>query len=239
MSIFQKSRLHRISQYSAKGAVAAILGVAIGTCTLPPACAQGSDASFIELQHDWEVATFQSPVGDRVSLFGRLAAKAEAVHAVFPGRAEPLIWQAMALSAQADALGWLGTWTRYKLGRQARDLFEIALSIDPDALDGAAYIGLGGLYCREPRWPLGLGDKAAASQLLQKALELQPEGVVSNFSYGACLATTQKNAQAAVYLRKAASADVRPGYQVADTGIKEEARQLLVQLNIAAIGPSR
>jgi Tfp pilus assembly protein PilF len=63
-------------------------------------------------------------------------------------------------------------------------MYEQALSIKPDALDGSAYNSLAVLYYKVPGWPIGFGDKAKARQLLQEAVKNAPRGLDANYFYG-------------------------------------------------------
>ncbi len=85
------------------------------------------------------------------------------------------------------------------------------------------------LYYKVPGWPLGFGDKDKARELLLKALALNPKGIDPNFFYGEYLLETRQPAEAVSYLERALQAPARAGRQIADTGRREEARQLLEQ----------
>jgi tetratricopeptide (TPR) repeat protein len=213
-----------------------LAGVAITLAAAVPASSWAQAPSdtdlLLELRHDWEVVRYQSPPGDRERLFAALANKAHVVANVMPGRAEPLVWEGMAMSAQAEEEGWLGLWNKYQLPRKAKVLFEAAIQIDGDVLDGAAYIGLGMLYYKVPRWPLSFGDKHKAGELLQKAVALHPGSIDPNYSYGEYLVETRRADEAVAYLQKALQLPIRPGYQVADTGRREEIRALLNQVKV-------
>jgi tetratricopeptide (TPR) repeat protein len=210
------------------------LAIALGAVFPALSWAQApTDAELLlELRHDWEVVRYQSPPGDREKLFGALAGKAHLIASLMPGRAEPLVWEGMAMSAQAEEEGWLGLWNKYQLPRKAKALFETAIQIDGDVLDGAAYIGLGMLYYKVPRWPVSFGDRNKAGELLQKALALHPGSIDPNYSYGEYLVETRRSDEAVAYLQKALQAPIRPGYQVADTGRREEIRALLSQVKV-------
>ncbi|WP_343231049.1 tetratricopeptide repeat protein [Variovorax sp. WS11] len=106
-------------------------------------------------------------------------------------------------------------------------MYEEAIRINGDVLDGSAYNSLGVLYYKVPGWPVGFGDKAKARELLQKALTLNPKGIDPNYFYGEYLLESKQPEQAVVYLERAIQAPPRPGRQVADTGRREEARALL------------
>jgi tetratricopeptide (TPR) repeat protein len=194
---------------------------------LPGARAATVDDAVFELQREWEVARYQTPAGEREKRFEALAAKAHQASEAFPDRAEPLIWEGIIGSSLAGERGGLGA---LRLVKQARSLYERAIQIDANALDGSAYNSLGVLYYKVPRWPVGFGDKAKAGELLQKALAVNPQGIDPNFFYGEYLAESDLRDEAIVYLERALQAPARPGRQIADAGRRDEIRALLAKL---------
>jgi tetratricopeptide (TPR) repeat protein len=182
------------------------------------------DDAVAGLQRDWEVVRYQTPAAEREKRFEALAAKAHQVSTSFPGRSEALIWEGIIVSSYAGEKGGLSA---LGLVKQAKALYEAAIQIDGDALEGSAYNSLGVLYYKVPGWPVGFGDKAKASELLQKALSLNAKGIDPNFFYGEYLVETKQPEKAVVYLERALQAPPRPGRMVADTGRRDEARQLL------------
>jgi tetratricopeptide (TPR) repeat protein len=185
------------------------------------------DDAVVELQREWEVTRYQTPAAEREKRFQALATKAHQTTESFPNRAEPLIWEGIIDSSLAAEKGGLGA---LSLAKQARALYEHAIQIDGNALDGSAYNSLGVLYYKVPRWPVAFGDKAKAAELLQKALALNPQGIDPNFFYGEFLAETDRRDEAIVYLERALQAPARPGRQIADSGRREEIRELLGRL---------
>ena len=192
-----------------------------------PAAAAPVDEAVTALQRDWEVIRYQTPAAEREKRFEALAAKAHQTSDSFPGRSEPLVWEGIVVSSLAGEKGGLGA---LSLVKQAKAIYEQAISIDPKALDGSAYNSLGVLYYKVPGWPLGFGDKAKAKELLQKALALNPQGIDPNFFYAEYLVETKKADEAVPYLEKALSAPPRPGRQIADAGRREEIRALLAKI---------
>jgi len=182
------------------------------------------DDAIVDLQHDWEVIRYRSPVAERDKQFEALAAKAHRVTEIHAGRPEPLIWEGIILSSWAAERGGLAA---LGLVKQAKTLYEAAIAIDGSALDGSAYGSLGALYYKVPGWPIGFGDKAKAKELLQRALTLNPRGIDANFFYGEYLFEAKQKDQAIDYLTRALAAPARPGRQLADDGRREEARALL------------
>ncbi|WP_082755159.1 hypothetical protein [Variovorax sp. PAMC 28711] len=205
-------------------ALAAAASLATLAFVALPVQAAPVDDAVVELQHDWEVIRYQSPPAEREKRFEALAAKAHKISENHAGRAEPLVWEGIVVSSWAGEKGGLGA---LGLVKQAKSLYESAIAIDGNALDGSAYNSLGVLYYKVPGWPVGFGDKAKAKDLLQKALALNPKGIDPNFFYGEYLVETKQPEQAVPYLERAIGAPARPGRLVADTGRREEARALL------------
>ena len=206
--------------------LAATLSITLfGGLALPLAAqAVTVDEAVTEIQHDWEVIRYQTPVAEREKRFEALAAKAHKISESFAGRSEPLVWEGIVVSSLAGEKGGLGA---LGLVKQAKALYESAIQIDGQALDGSAYNSLGVLYYKVPGWPIGFGDKAKARELLHKALTLNPKGIDPNFFYAEYLIETKQPAEAQAELERALQAPARPGRQIADTGRREEARALL------------
>lgn len=180
--------------------------------------------SVADLQREWETIQYRVDPARRAERFEALAARAHAASIAHPGRAEPLIWEGIVVSSWAGAKGGLGA---LSLVRQARDLYESAMKIRPDALDGSAYNSLGVLYYKVPGWPVGFGDKAKAEVLLTRALAVNPDGIDPNFFYGEFLLENGRRAEAVAHLEKAVQARPRPGREIGDAGRRDEARALL------------
>jgi tetratricopeptide (TPR) repeat protein len=195
-----------------------------------PAAAQSADldARVDRLAREWAHANFE--VHDKSAQAqdaSRIAAEAEGVAHQFPGRAEPLVWEAIALSTEAGAKGGLGG---LSLAKQARTLLEQAEKINPNALgDGSVYTSLGSLYAQVPGFPIGFGDAKKARAYLQKALAANPNGMDPNFFYGDFLMRQHDYAGAQRALEKAIAAPARPGREVADRGRREQAQALLAE----------
>ncbi|MDN3543643.1 tetratricopeptide repeat protein [Kinneretia asaccharophila] len=200
----------------------ALLGAWLGP--LQTALAGALEDGIIEIQQDWAVIRYQTPAAERERRFEALAAKAHKLSETHPGRSEPLVWEGIVVSSWAGEKGGLGA---LGLVKQAKTLYEHAIKIDGQALDGSAYNSLGVLYYKVPGWPLGFGDKDKARELLQRALQINPKGIDANYFYGEFLLENKQTAEAVSYLERAMAAPARPGRQVADTGRREEARALL------------
>lgn len=205
------------------GLAAALAGAALALLA-PAVQAAPADDEIAQLQRDWEAIRYRVAAAERARRFEALAAKAHEVSQSHPGRAEPLVWEGIIVSSLAGERGGLGA---LSLVKQAKSLYEAAIQIDGNVLDGSAYNSLGVLYYKVPGWPLGFGDKAKARELLRKALALNPMGIDPNFFYGEYLLETGQPQEAVSYLERALQAPPRPGRELADAGRREEARQLL------------
>jgi len=190
--------------------------------------ADGLDTRLDGLARAWAHANYEitdkSAQGEAAA---QVAADADALAKQNPGRAEPLVWEAIAKATQAGAKGGLGG---LALAKESKALLERAEKINPAALgDGSVYTSLGSLYAQVPGFPIGFGDPGKARGYLQKALAANPNGVDSNFFYGDFLMRQNDYAGASKALQKAIAAPARPGREVADKGRKAQAAALLSQ----------
>lgn len=180
------------------------------------------------LAHGWDHLNYETRGPAKADQAAALANQADAVARQFPGRAEPLVWKAIALSTEAGAKGGLGA---LGLAKEAKATLEQAERINPNALgDGSVYTSLGSLYCQVPGFPVGFGDKAKAQAYLKKALGQNPAGLDPNYFYGDCLFRQGQYAEAERALQKAMAAPARPGRETADRGRKAEVAALLAQV---------
>jgi tetratricopeptide (TPR) repeat protein len=189
--------------------------------------AQTSASTVTELQRDWAIANYQLAGDAQEQAFETLITEADAAAASNPDSAEILIWNGIIKSTYAGVKGGLGA---LSLAKQARDSLETALKVDDQALSGSAYTSLGTLYSNVPGWPVGFGSDKKAVQLLEKALEINPDGIDSNYFYADYLLQKKEFDKAEQYLLKAQSAAPRPDRPIADAGRQEE---ILAALSVA------
>jgi tetratricopeptide (TPR) repeat protein len=200
-------------------ATALLLAFATGASQAAPV-----DDAVADLQREWERITYATAVPERAARYESLAARAHAASLAHPGRAETLVWEGIVLSSWAGAKGGLGG---LSLAKQARGLYESALRIRPDALEGSALNSLGVLYYKVPGWPVGFGDRDKAAALLKQALSINPNGIDPNYFYGEFLVESGRPAEAIPFVERALAAPARPGRELADSGRRDEARALL------------
>jgi tetratricopeptide (TPR) repeat protein len=177
-----------------------------------------------ELQQEWARIKYQASESEQEKLYEALAAKADAVAAHYPGKAEPLVWEGIIYSTWAGAKGGLGA---LSLAKESRAQLEAALAIDPTALQGSAYTSLGTLYFKVPGWPIGFGDRDKAEELLKQALVINPDGIDPNFFYGEFLLEEDRYAESVAVLNHALQAAPRPDRPIADAGRRAEIEDAL------------
>ncbi|CAN5234493.1 hypothetical protein BH11PSE9_BH11PSE9_29530 [soil metagenome] len=199
------------------------------TCMGAPALAAngGLDESIAELTHQWARVTYQMPAPQQDDGYRGLLTAAEQASLAYPGRAEPLVWQAIALSGAAKAEGGLSGLAKAK---RARDLLLQAEKLDAKALSGSIYGTLGSLYAKVPGWPIGFGDKTQAKVYFERALAIDPQGIDAHYFYADFLADQGRYAEAAEHLDRALAAPARPGRADSDAGRRREAQALLDSL---------
>lgn len=188
------------------------------------------------LQDEWAWIKYRVADEDkRLDEMRRLELEATATTSEFPGRAEPMIWEAIILSTEAGMVKGLSALSQVK---RAKALLEASLQLSPHALDGSALTSLGSLYYQVPGWPIGFGDDEKAEQYLKVALKVSPDGIDPNFFYGDYLVRNGRYADAVPFLEQGLRAPDRPGRSVADEGRRAEIRALLKQARRkAGFGP--
>ena len=173
------------------------------------------------LQQRWAEIKYRTPHAQKEKEFASLAGEAAAKSDANPDSAELMIWEGIIRATSAGERGGLGALGEAK---KARALFERAIEIKPDAMQGSAYTSLGSLYYQVPGFPIGFGSKKKADEMLKRGLEYDPDGIDSNYFYGDYLLDRGRFEEAVKAFEKALQAAPRPGRQLADEGRKTEIR---------------
>lgn len=171
-----------------------------------------------QLQTRWAEIKYSTPEAQQEKAFAALVSEAQQLTAA-NNTAPYLIWEGIIRSTYAGAKGGLGALDQVK---QAKKLFEQAIKLQPDAMQGSAYTSLGSLYYQVPGWPVGFGDSKKAKEMLLKGLSYNPDGIDSNYFYGDYLLEEKQYQQAIAAFEKALQAAPRPGRESADAGRKGE-----------------
>lgn len=194
---------------------------------LSPAAAEDIN-HLLSVQQRWAEVNYKLQGDEQLKAFEELSAQAEKWVEQEPNNAEAHIWLGIIKSTRAGAEGGLSA---LGLAKDARKSFERALEIDPKALQGSAYASLGTLYYKVPGWPFGFGDDDKASELLQRALEINPDGIDPNYFYADYLYEQDKYSEAKKYAEHALAADVREQRPLADAERRKEVQALLKKIN--------
>jgi tetratricopeptide (TPR) repeat protein len=181
----------------------------------------------LRIRTQWEQIKYRAPEKEQEEALEKLAKESAKIKAANPGDASAAVWHGIIEASYAGAKGGLGA---LGLVKSAKQSFEDALAINPNALDGSAYTSLGSLYYQVPGWPLGFGDDKKAADLLKKGLALNPNGIDSNFFYGDFLFRSGDYEAAERVLKKALQAPAREGRALADEGRKREINDMLAKV---------
>jgi tetratricopeptide (TPR) repeat protein len=186
----------------------------------------GETEDLAHLQTRWAEVKYQLPEAQQETAFAALAKEAQAAHQAHPGSAAILAWEGIVRATYAGAKGGLGALGEAK---KAKALFEQSIRLDPTALSGSAYTSLGSLYYQVPGWPIGFGNDDKARDMLQKGLEIDPDGIDSNFFYGDFLFEEGDYEPALAAFEKALKASPRPGRESADAGRRAEIERKIAE----------
>ncbi len=201
------------------------VAITIGLMSSLPVSAAESLAS---IQKQWAVCQYQSEDNNhQVECLEKLIENNQIALREAPNSNELKVWLAINKASLAGADGGLGA---LSLVKEAKVLLEQVIDKAPETLDGSAYTSLGSLYYQVPGWPIGFGDDDKAEVMLKKALEINPDGIDSNYFYGAFLAQDGRKKEAVKYLTKAQNASARNDRPLADQGRQDEIKQLLREL---------
>jgi len=180
--------------------------------------------SLKSIEAGWASVYYNMPKSKQGPAYVQLLDKATNLAQQYPNAAEPIFWQAVlkaTYAEQQDAFSALGAI------HEARDLLIKAIKINPETMDGSAYVTLGTLYYMVPKWPISFGDDNTAKQMLETALKINPDGIDANYFYGDFLLSRNKPNDAALYFERASAAPARIEQPYADNRLKDEARLAL------------
>ena len=180
-----------------------------------------------QLMRQWAHVNYELKGDDQEDAFAELAKNAQAYSKTHPDEAEGHIWSGIIHSSYAGAKGGLGA---LGLAKEAKKDFEMAMSINGQALQGSAYTSLGTLYAQVPGWPIGFGDDEKAQELFKKSLAINPDGIDINYFYAQFLYDERKYKQAKAHLLRAQAAAPRAERPLADKYRQQEVAQLLAKV---------
>ena len=180
--------------------------------------------SLQHIESEWASIYYNTPKQKQGYAYCRLLDKTVNLSKQHPNNAEPIIWEAIVKATNADHQDAVSA---LEAIHEARDLLLKAIEINPQAMDGSAYVTLGTLYYMAPKWPIGFGDEATAQKMLQTALKINPDGIESNYFYGDFLLSNNNLNEAEKYFKRAIAIPARTEQFYADNQLKEQARLAL------------
>ncbi|MDP7537032.1 MAG: hypothetical protein QF470_04300 [Methylococcales bacterium] len=189
------------------------------------------DTSITEIERSWAKIYYGTNKNQQPHQYKQLLLHINSLNATYPDHTELLIWQAITLATHAEQESSFDALSSI---HKAKDLLLKAISINPQAMDGAAFVTLGSLYSLVPGWPIAFGNDEKAEQALKKALSINPQGIDSNYFYGEFLLTHNQPHQARNFFQTAINAPVRKTQEFADTQLKNEARLGLASASASA-----
>ncbi len=212
-----------------------VLAAALICFALPAQAALSDDLA--GLQSEWAHIKYQVAGKDaKLAAIAKLEQKAAAVTAGYPDSPDAKIWEAIILATHANITKSLSGLPKVE---KARDLLQEALKMNPRAMDGAAHMTLGSLYYQVPGWPVGFGDDKLAETHLKAALQINPNGMDTNYWYGEFLLDDGRAKDAVTYLNRALKAPIRAERKVADEGRRKEIEAALAKAQAAGKAKAR
>lgn len=196
--------------------------------TIAPAAAWAGMPEDVKAINDsWAHITYEvKGSSTQTKALDKLAAQAAVVVKRYPNQSEPLLWQGIVRSEQANRAN---IFHKLSLATEARDILARAYALDHHAANGGAAMSLGVLYYKVPGSPIGFGDKPRALRLLREALSQDPNGLDANYFMGDYMLDQGENAAARSYLQKALRAPHDTSRPAWDAGRRRAVRALLAK----------
>ncbi|MCF7969642.1 MAG: tetratricopeptide repeat protein [Methylococcaceae bacterium] len=188
------------------------------------------DERVSEIEGNWADVREAAVTADRKNIFLQLAEDITDVVVAFPSQAEPLILKSAILLTMAEDAS---SFVALGLVNEAKDLLQKAIGINPEASQGSALVTLGVLYYKVPSWPVAFGDNREAEAYLLKALEVNPEGIDSNYYYAEFLLEQGKKEQAVSFLNRAIDAKIDSNDRTFKMKIKEQEKARIALANLS------
>jgi len=181
-----------------------------------------------DIEQSWAKIYYSAKKKQQYKQYSQLLHRIKQLNTTYPDQPELFIWQAITLATRAEQESSFNALSSI---HHAKDLLIKAIAINPNAMDGSAFVTLGSLYSMVPGWPIAFGNDQKAEHSLKKALSINPDGIDSNYFYGEFLLSKNKLSQASHFFTKAINAPVRESQKFADNQLKQEARLGLANAN--------
>lgn len=183
-------------------------------------------ASIDDVRAEWEAVSV-APAGDKEARLSKLAETTEALVGANANSAEAQTWHGIVLAGLAREQSKLAGLRTIK---KARTALETATELDPNGLDGSAYVTLGAMYAQVPGRPIAFGNTKTAEEMFKKALSVRSTGPDVYSYYANFLADQKRTDEAKQFAQKAVAESPRAGRTNSDGELIKEAQQLLDSL---------
>lgn len=191
-------------------------------------CADSLPDALNSIESEWATIHYGLPKAKQQIAYPALLAKIKPLAAQYPNDAGVIYWQALVKASYAN---YQNPVAALQAVHEVRDLLTKAIAINPQVMNGAGYVVLGTLYDKVPSWPIGFGDDNTAKSLLETALKINPNGIVSNYFYGQFLLTHDDEPAAERYFNKALAAPIRAEQIYADSQMRHNVERELKKLH--------
>jgi tetratricopeptide (TPR) repeat protein len=191
-------------------------------------CAENLKESLKNIESEWANDYYGLAKAKQQIAYPELLNKIQQLATAYPNDAGVMYWQALVTASYADHQSPLSALqTIYEV----RDLLTKAIAINPQVMNGAAYIVLGTLYDKVPSWPIAFGNDDTAKTMLETALKINPNGIASNYFYGKFLLAHNDAEAAKRYFKLALAAPIRPEQPYADQQMKLKVEHALKKMS--------
>lgn len=181
----------------------------------------------LSIQREFDTASFSAlEKSERRQAFQALVEHAARFSERYPEEVEAVAWNGIVLSSFAGEVSAMGA---LKYAKAARIALHQAEAMDPNALDGGIYASLGALYSKVPGGFVGFGDDELAAEYFQKALNVNPNNIDSNYFFGEFLIDQEQFQRAVTVLQTALAAPTITARPSFDAGRRATIRELLAQ----------
>ena len=177
-----------------------------------------------KIESEWARIHYTVAKKQRNIAFEQLLSQVQSLNSQYPDQAEIIIQQAIIVASNADNIN---PFSALQAIHQARDLLLQAITLNPNASEGAAFVTLGSLYYQVPGWPIAYGDNVKAQAMLEKALVINPNTIDANYFYADFLNSQGKQRQAMKYFKRALAIPVRTTQVFADSQLHKQAKLAL------------
>lgn len=187
--------------------------------------------SLNRIELTWAKTYYEQSKQQQQSTYPQLLKQLEQLDKQHPNDANIIYWEGLIKASYAEHQNPVAA---LEAIHEVRNLLTKAISIEPNVMNGAAYVVLGTLYDKAPQWPIAFGDEHKAKEMLETALKISPDGVESNYFYGEFLLDHDEQQAAVAYFKKALSGKVRAEQPYPDEQIKHKAKIALANLKLHA-----